>query len=293
LAADDGIERARELGAIGVGGDLFVDGAIGSRTASLCQPYADAPDITGAAYLDAEEIAQHVIAAATAGMQAGFHVIGDAASASVIAGLLRAAEQVGAPVVRAGAHRLEHAEMLADDHLAVLADLGITASMQPMFDGLWGGSGGMYDHRLGPDRAHTMNRFADLVSAGVLVAFGSDAPVTDVGPWQAVRSAMRHSNPRQSISARAAFSAHTRAGWRSVGVEDAGVIAPGAAAHVAIWDAADVTVQTPDHRVAGWSTDPRSGTPGLPTLDADGPLPQCLRTIVAGRTVFDSGDLES
>ncbi len=292
LASEGGIERARDLGAVGVGGDLFVDGAVGSRTACLCSPYADAPDTTGARYLDEHEIGQHVVAATTAGLQAGFHVIGDAASDSVIRGFVRAADELGAPAVRAGAHRLEHAEMLTDEHIAVLAQLGITASMQPMFDGLWGGSGGMYDQRLGPERARTMNRVADLVSAGVLVAFGSDAPVTDVGPWQAVRAAIHHSNPEQAVSARAAFSAHTRAGWRSVGVEEAGVIAPGAAAHLAIWDAEDVMVQTPDHRVAGWSTDPRSGTPGLPTLDEDVPLPRCLRTIVSGRTVFDSDNLE-
>ncbi|MCW2776588.1 MAG: amidohydrolase, partial [Frankiales bacterium] len=36
----DGVERARDLGAVGAGGDLFADGALGSRTAHLCAPYA-------------------------------------------------------------------------------------------------------------------------------------------------------------------------------------------------------------------------------------------------------------
>jgi predicted amidohydrolase YtcJ len=292
LARDGGIERARDLGARGVAGDLFVDGSVGSHTACLCQPYLDAPGTTGAAYLDADEIAAHVIAATVAGMQAGFHVIGDGASATVVDGLVSAAGELGAPALRSAMHRLEHAEMLSDAHLSVLSDLGVTASMQPMFDGLWGGPGGMYEQRLGAERAATMNRFSDLAAAGVLLAFGSDAPVTDLGPWDAVRAAVHHSVPSQSLSARAAFSAHTRAGWRAVGEPGTGVIAPGAPAHLAVWDVAEVVVQTPDERVSAWSTDPRSGTPGLPELSPDAPLPRCLRTIVAGRTVFDGGDLD-
>jgi hypothetical protein len=74
--------------------------------------------------------------------------------------------------------------------------------MQPMFDALWGGAGGMYERRLGTDRASGMNAFADLAAAGVLLTFGSDAPVTEMGPWRAVAAAVRHSNPRQSLSTR-------------------------------------------------------------------------------------------
>jgi len=291
LAQQGGIETAVALGARGVAGDLFIDGAIGSRTACLCEAYADAPDVTGAAYLDADEVAQHVVAATEAGLQAGFHVIGDAASATVVAGLRMAADRVGVPAMRSALHRLEHAELLTDDQITALAEFGAVASMQPMFDGLWGGPGGMYEQRLGPERAATMNRFADLVAAGVLVTFGSDAPVTDLGPWQAVRAATRHSVPGQSLTARAAFAGHTRAGWRSIGELGTGVLAPDAPAHLAIWRVDEIAVQIPDDRVSAWSTDPRSGTPGLPVLDPQLPLPQCLRTVVAGRTVYDSGDL--
>ena len=45
-------------------------------------------------------------------------------------------------------------------------------------------------------------------------------------------------------------------------------------------------VQAPDDRVARWSTDPRSGTPGLPDLTPGRDLPVCLRTVVGGRTVY-------
>lgn len=293
LARDGGLERARALGAVGAGGDLFADGAIGSRTACLHDPYADAPDATGAAYLSADDVRDHVIACTQAGMQAGFHVIGDAAADAVVRGLVAAATEVGEPALRSARHRLEHAELLNDEHIAALSALGVTASMQPMFDALWGGTGGMYERRIGPERAAGMNRFADLLAAGVPLAFGSDAPVTALGPWAAVRAAVEHSVPAQRISARAAFAAHTRGAWRAIGRDDAGVLAPGAPAHFAVWDVPAMAVQAPDARIAAWSTDPRSGTPGLPVLGQDIPLPQCLRTVVAGRTIHDTGALDA
>lgn len=291
LARDGGIEAARGVGAFGVGGDLFVDGALGSRTACLHEPYLDASG-SGTEYLDVETIAAHIAAATEAHMQAGFHVIGDQACAAVTAALRQVSNSHGIDAIRAAGHRIEHAEMLSDDDIGALAMFGVTASMQPMFDALWGGPAGMYEQRLGAGRAHAMNRLSDLSAAGVLVAFGSDSPVTEMGPWAAMRAAMFHHQPEQRMTARGAFSAHTRAGWRAVGQASAGVIAPGAPAHLAIWDAPEQVVQTPDARIASWSTDPRSGTPGLPALAPDLPLPRALRTIVFGRTVYDSGEME-
>ncbi|MCZ4516859.1 amidohydrolase family protein, partial [Streptomyces sp. ActVer] len=40
--AEEGVARARALGAVGAAGDLFVDGAPGPHTACLHQPYTDA-----------------------------------------------------------------------------------------------------------------------------------------------------------------------------------------------------------------------------------------------------------
>ena len=70
----------------------------------------------------------------------------------------------------------------------------------------------------------------------------------------------------QRISARAAFLAHTRGACRAAGRDDAGVLAPGSPATLAVWSPSDLLVQAPDDRVQAWSTDPRSGTPGLPDL---------------------------
>lgn len=283
--AEEGVARARELGALGAAGDLFVDGSLGSHTACLHQPYADAGH-TGTAYLDAVAIAAHVVACTEAGLQAGFHAIGDAAVTAVVEGVRAAAEKVSLACIRAARHRVEHAEMLTPHTIAAFAELGLTASVQPGFDALWGGEDGMYAQRLGVERARTLNPFAALLRAGVPLAFGSDSPVTPLDPWGTVRAAAFQRAPGHRVSVRAAFTAHTRGGWRAIGRDDAGVLVPGAPADYAVWRTGELVVQAPDDRVARWSTDPRSGTPGLPDLTPGADLPVCLRTVVGGRTVF-------
>ncbi|WP_374983935.1 amidohydrolase [Streptomyces fradiae] len=279
------VRRIRELGAHGAAGDLFADGSLGSHTACLHEPYADAAH-TGTAHLDAAAVAAHVAACTEAGLQAGFHAIGDAAVTAVVDGVRAAAEKTGLHRVRAARHRVEHAEMLTPETIAAFAELGLTASVQPAFDAAWGGDDGMYAERLGVERARTLNPYAALLRAGVPLAFGSDSPVTPLDPWGTVRAAAFHRTPAHRVSVRAAFTAHTRGGWRAVGRDDAGVLVPGAPADYAVWRAGELVVQAPDDRVARWSTDPRSGTPGLPDLTPGGPLPVCLRTVVGGRTVF-------
>ncbi|WP_372454721.1 amidohydrolase [Streptomyces buecherae] len=281
------LEKVRELGAAGAAGDLFVDGALGSHTACLHAPYADAPPSTGTQYLDPTAIATHVALCTEAGLQAGFHAIGDAAVSAVVAGVRTAAEKVGLARVRAARHRVEHAEMLTTETIAAFAELGLTASVQPAFDAAWGGEDGMYAQRLGVERARTLNPYAALLRAGVPLALGSDSPVTPLDPWGTVRAAAFHRTPEHRVSVRAAFTAHTRGGWRAARRDDAGVLVPGAPADLAVWQHGELVVQVPDERVANWSTDPRSGTPGLPDLTPGLPLPVCVRTMVGGRTVYE------
>ncbi|WP_206506871.1 amidohydrolase [Streptomyces chrestomyceticus] len=278
-------DRVRALGAIGAAGDLFADGSLGSHTAHLHAPYADA-DHTGTAHLDADAVAAHVAACTEAGLQAGFHAIGDAALTAVTDGVRAAADRVGLGRIRAARHRVEHAEMLTEATVAAFAEFALTASVQPAFDAAWGGEDGMYATRLGAERARTLNPYAALLRAGVPLALGSDSPVTPLDPWGTVRAAVFHRTRGHGISARAAFTAHTRGGWRAIGRDDAGVLVPGAPADYAVWRTGDLVVQAPDERVERWSTDPRSGTPGLPDLTPGRDLPGCLWTVVGGRTVY-------
>jgi len=269
----DTADRAREVLAAtrahGLAGDLFCDGALGSRTAALHAPYADAPANRGARYLDAEQIAAHVAACTEAGVQAGFHVIGDAAVAEMVAGFELAEHRVGRPALAARTHRLEHLEMIDAGQAAALARWGVVASVQPQFDATWGGAAGMYAARLGEERAARMNPFALLSSTGMVLAFGSDTPVTPVDPWASVRAAVQHRTPGSGIQVTDALHAHTvgghTAGRHAVGgtPTGAGTLTAGAPATYAVWDADSL-----ESAVAGEG-------------------PRCLRTVVRGEVVFD------
>lgn len=263
------VEQARSLladsGAHGLAGDLFCDGSIGSRTAALREPYTDAPGTSGHLYLDSGAIAAHVVACTRAGVQAGFHVIGDAATATVITGFELAECQVGPVALAKRRHRLEHLEMIDSEQAAALARWGVVASMQPGFDHRWGGGDGMYASRLGTTRATSMNPFAMLARAGVELTFGSDTPVTEPGPWTAVQAATRHRTQASALAPAQALAAHIAGGHRAAGSTDprAGTLTPGAPASYAIWD-----------------------TDRLPALDGSQPPPRCLHTVVDGETIF-------
>jgi predicted amidohydrolase YtcJ len=280
-----GTDTARELGAVGAGGDLFCDGSLGSHTAALREPYADRPDACGALRFDTATLAEHLIRCARVGLQAGFHAIGDAAVEQVLDAVDLSTAALGRP--GGAGHRIEHAEMCDDP--GRLAASGLIASVQPGFDAAWGAPEGMYEQRLGRERASRLNRFSDLASAGVPLAFGSDAPVTALGPWAAVRAAAYPAHRGAAISPRSAFTAHTRAGWRAAGRDGEGVLVPGAPATFAVWLAGELGVDAPDERVARWSTDPRSAVPGLPDLSPGTALPTCLATVLRGTTIFDDG----
>jgi predicted amidohydrolase YtcJ len=202
-------------------------------------------------------------------VQAGFHVIGDRAVAEATTGLRAAAAVVGVDAMAAARHRLEHVEMLGDDDIKTLAELGVVASVQPAFDAAWGGDGELYEQRLGTERARPMNPFGRLLQAGVTLAFGSDSPITPVDPWGAILAAVRHHDAYERLTATQAFDAHTRGGHRARRDDQAGVLVAGMPATYAVWDAP-----------AGLTSE------GLPALGEAKDLPTCVETVVAGTTVF-------
>jgi predicted amidohydrolase YtcJ len=317
---------ASRMGARGLAGDLNIDGSVGSRTASLREPYSDAHDVgdpdksdpanggaagrdsagrdpayrdpahrdpaRGHRYLSVDKVRDHVAACSLAGLQAGFHVIGDAGIDTVIAGFRAAAAQVGTATVIAARHRLEHLEMVDAPGIRALAELGVTASVQPAFHSLWGGPDGMYVARLGRERAGAMNPFATMTAAGMWLALGSDTPVTPFAPWEAIRECIHRHDDAQQISPEAAFLAHTRGGWRAAGIDDRGYLAVDQPASFALWSVAEPAAEPATHQATEPATEPATDAGSdvgacLPDLSPGATLPVNLRTVIRGRTVFD------
>ncbi len=270
------IDQVTADGVRGLAGDLCVDGSIGSRTAWLTEPYADAAAdqsrSVGACYLTVEEIAEHLTLCTRAGLSGGFHCIGDAAVAAAVTGLVRVADELGVDAVRRARHRLEHVELVTTAQIATLARLGVAASVQPAFDAAWGGPGELYEQRLGHGRAATMNPLADWHRSGAVIAYGTDAPVTPLAGWAMVADAVRHARPDQRVGIGQAFAAATRGGHLAAGDTDAGLLLPGQRAHLTLWDAAPGSLDQ---------------ATGLPDLAAGAPHPACAGLLVDGRVVHD------
>jgi predicted amidohydrolase YtcJ len=182
-----------------VGGDLFLDGSLGSHTAALSAPYEDQPDTRGVLYHDDAELTELYVRATLAGIQVGVHAIGDAAIGQALRCARRAVRTVGPTAFTACRHRIEHVELLGSDGADRLAELGLAASVQPAFDAAWGGPDGMYARRLGPRRAKSMNPFADLWRRGVPTGGSSDSAVTPLDPWHGVAAAVHHHRASQRL----------------------------------------------------------------------------------------------
>jgi predicted amidohydrolase YtcJ len=266
LSERGGLAVVRDLGLAGAGGDLFCDGAFGSHTAALHTPYADRPGTAGALRFETGSLVEHLRACTSAGVQAGFHCIGDAAVDQVLTAVGAVVDELGRDAVRACRHRLEHVEMAGDDAIDRMRRWGMVASVQPAFDAAWGGAEGMYAERLGVDRAVACNPLADLVDGGVAVAIGSDAPVTPLDPWGGVYAAVDHRTPGAGLRPFDAFDAATHGGWHAVrGEHPDGPLAVGAPASLALWAT--------------------GGT--LSAVLARRARPTCRRLIVAGHPVGD------
>ena len=122
-----------------------------ARTPRACAtPYADARRTPGTATSTAAQVRDHVVACTEAGLQAGFHAIGDGALDAVVAGLRRGRRAAGrGPAAGGPAPHRARRDGRRRSICRSLADLGVVASVQPAFDRLWGGETGMYAERLG------------------------------------------------------------------------------------------------------------------------------------------------
>jgi predicted amidohydrolase YtcJ len=218
---------AKELGLPYVGGDVFLDGSIGSGTAAVSEPYADREGCGHLMHGDAE-VEAYFAAAEELGISAGVHAIGDRA----IEQCLATWEKVlgGKPSPR-NRHFIEHFEIATPQQIARAARLGIFLSMQPQFDAYWGHPGGMYDARLGASRARWMNALGSAKRAGATLVGGDDSPVCKLSPLDGMRAATNHHNENERLSVEDALLMYTYDAARFGHAESrTGRFAPGYAA---------------------------------------------------------------
>lgn len=217
-----------------VGMKTFLDGALGSRTARLLDPYEGDDCHRGVEILPPEAVRDLVRATADAGLPSYLHAIGDAAVRTALDALAGALGPNGARL----RHRVEHAQMIHDDDLPRFAAAGIVASMQPVHMAL----DAPIVHRHWGARSREAFPMRRLLDSGAVVAFGSDTPIETFDVIAAMRCATSRRgtdgtplSPEEAVTPAESIDAYTRgAAWAVSRDHDLGALRVGDAAHLTV-----------------------------------------------------------
>jgi predicted amidohydrolase YtcJ len=187
---------------------MFSDGSLGSETAEMLSHYEGRRHL-GTATMTTEDLNDAVRRAIAGGLAVTVHAIGDAANRRVLdaielalknqelrtenpEGIDTAGSRFSAGGSPAIPNRIEHAQIVHPHDIARFAELGVVASMQPihctsdmeMAEQLWGA-----------ERCATAYAWRAFQQAGVVLAFGSDAPVEALNPWLSIHAAVTRQRP--------------------------------------------------------------------------------------------------
>ena len=160
---------------------IFADGALGSQTALMFEPYRGSRKNIGIEVTTEKEMTDIIKAAASNGIACAVHAIGDRANHQV----LNAFEKLPLKY-RKLRHRIEHVQIIRPDDLRRFVKLNVIASVQPshcssdidLARKYWGG------------RSKFAYNFRSLIDSKAKIAFGSDAPIERLDPIEGIYSAV-------------------------------------------------------------------------------------------------------
>ena len=217
---------------------IFSDGALGSQTAYMFDPYPGTEDFCGMPVVAGEELRNAVVTAAEQGWPVWVHAIGDRAVHDVIEAIA-AARRVE---TRRWPHRIEHVQCIRPADAKRMARLGILASVQPCH--LVGDIATAERHW--PRASRHAYAFRTLMDAGVTLAMGSDVPIESLDPRRSLFGAVCRMNeqgtpaagwyPQQRLSVADVLRGFTRgAALAGGGDQLEGTLDVGAPADITIW----------------------------------------------------------
>lgn len=186
---------------------IITDGSLGTRTAACSHAYPGDPENFGMLTVPPDELVALLTRATGSGLGVAVHAIGDRAITSA----LDAFTTTGA------VGSIEHAQLVRHADLARFARLGVIASVQPQH---------AVDDRELVDRHWSEQTaigypLASLRHAGAHLRFGSDAPVAELDPWQAISAAVSRTDderdawhPEEQVTLDQALEASVRSSLR-------------------------------------------------------------------------------
>lgn len=233
----------------------FADGALGPRTAALFQPYEVKTEGYGILMLDAEKLFEIGQSAVENDLSLAVHAIGDRANHEVLQAYsqLRQIERVTFTPLR---HRIEHVQLLNPQDISRMAELGVIASMQPvhatsdmlMAEQHWG------------NRSAFSYTWRTILEQGIVLAFGSDAPVESPNPFWGIHAAVTRCRadgspgpdgwyPAQRLTVLEALRAYTHGPAYAAGLEERlGCLAQNYLADLLVLDADPFSCNPPQLR---------------------------------------------
>ncbi len=161
---------------------VYMDGALGSRGASLLKPYSDKPNTSGfllSAKTHFEEVAKKI---AEKGFQMNTHAIGDSANREILSIYGRVLK--GKNDAR---WRIEHAQVVNQEDFKWFGTNSVIPSVQSTHatsDMYWAGD------RLGSERIKGAYAFKQLLDQNGWLVLGTDFPVEDINPMFTFYSAV-------------------------------------------------------------------------------------------------------
>jgi len=177
---------------------IIGDGSIEGYTAAFFEPYVGKPDAFGMLYYSDEELRIFLEKAHKAGFQVSIHAETDRCIEQVLAAYEEVLDKYPRKDHR---HRIEHFEVPALGQISRVARAGIALGMQPIFITVAEGPNlDIYRGYMGDERVMKSNAFRSILDEGILVAGGSDSPVTQMSPLKGIQACVTHPNKTERIS---------------------------------------------------------------------------------------------
>lgn len=221
-------------------GEITADGALGSRSAWMLEPYDDAPNDTGLNVTDVERIREIAEIAMEEEYQVAVHAIGDRANRETLDLFASLFDEngVNGDSLR---WRIEHAQHLHPDDIPRFGDRGVIASMQAIH----ACSDAPYNYeRLGAERVEQgAYLWKTLWESGAVVGNGTDVPVEDIDPLASFHCTVTREVPgsdtafteEETLSRRQALASYTvNNAYAAFEEDEKGTLTPGKLADVAV-----------------------------------------------------------
>jgi predicted amidohydrolase YtcJ len=173
---------------------IVLDGAYGSHTVALQEPYSDEPEKfgTGKLFVDSERLRRVVTMLDAAGFQVHIHTLGDGAVRTALDAIAAARKTNGPRDTR---HTLAHLALIDDADLRRFRELGVVANMSPVWNRGDPWETVFAPKLFGPERSAKLYRTRSLLDAGAVLVWGSDWPVTGVDALDGIEAATTRRYP--------------------------------------------------------------------------------------------------